>query len=126
MKNAVDCNVVNLRLDNLNNENPKNGKNKENLYPKLSAMSVENIFRNEKINYNFDSIKTKGAFGRTTYFFYNKKDLQNEMIPIQQFKNHRLNSMKPNGNCIKSKSNNDIFSSCKTIYTSKNKKVILP
>ena len=35
MKNAVDCNVVNLRLDNLNNENPKNGKNKENRYMKI-------------------------------------------------------------------------------------------
>ena len=124
MGNVVDCNIVNLRLTNSDFENPKNDTKKENIYTKLSSMSVKDIFRKEKINFNIKPIKNNGEFGRTTYFFYSKRDIQNDMIPIQNFRNRRLNSMKLSGSCFKS--SNSIFSSRKNIYTPKNKKAIFP
>ena len=77
----IDCNVINL---NLNKQNKRN-KN-------ISAKNKLYLSKDTKLRNNFSEIgmKISPAFGRTTYSFYNKKDINNSGL----YNNKIINNLK--------------------------------
>ena len=78
-ENAVDCNVINLNLEKVK----RNGSS-SNLY-----LSKDTKLRN---NLSEIGMKISPAFGRTTYSFYNRKDINSINIGTQN--NKKINSLK--------------------------------
>ena len=78
-ENAVDCNVINLNLEKVK----RNGSS-SNLY----------LYKDTKLRNNLSEIgmKISPAFGRTTYSFYNRKDINSINIGTQN--NKKINSLK--------------------------------
>lgn len=85
-ENIIDCNIINLHLD----KPPKVIREKN-----ISAKNSRHFSKDSKIRNNISEIgmKITPAFGRTTYSFYNKKDI-NVNINNNGMQNRKINSLK--------------------------------
>ena len=80
----VDCNVINLNLNKQTNNRNSNISAKNKLY-----LSKDNKLRN---NISEIGMKISPAFGRTTYSFYNKKEINGNNIGLGN--NRKIKSLK--------------------------------
>lgn len=85
-ENIIDCNIINLHLD----KPPKVIRDKN-----ISAKNNRHFSKDGKLRNNISEIgmKISPAFGRTTYSFYNKKDI-NMNINNNGLQNRKINSLK--------------------------------
>ena len=94
-ENAVECNIINLDLEKDDNDIYNNNNEEKNIY-KINSSKKSLDSKGSKIRNNLDEIgmKINKAFGRTTYNFYKKNELNNNDYNIESEKHQKLTKMK--------------------------------
>ena len=83
LRNKIDCNIINLHLEKPLNDNNIN----------VSTYNLNSHDTKLRNNLNDIRMKINPAFGRTTYSFYNKGDLNKDYINDKSF-DKKLNKLK--------------------------------